>query len=115
MNRRERRRLELRADVIKALAHASRLYIVEQLARQEHCVCELADGIGADLSTVSRHLGVLKAAGIIEGERRGKNVVYRLRTPCVLNFFGCIERVLAESAQATARVRCAPAMQSTST
>lgn len=105
MMRHERRHLEERADVIKALAHATRLYLVEQLVDGERCVCELTDGVGADVSTVSRHLGILKSVGIVESERRGKKVFYRLRTPCVLGFFDCIERVLDESEEAAACCR----------
>ena len=93
-----RRRLEERAAIIKALAHPARLFLVEQLAQGERCVCELTEGVGTDISTVSRHLAQLKAAGIVASERRGQKVFYRLRTPCVVNFFGCIEGVLDESA-----------------
>ncbi len=106
MDRTTRRRLEERAEVIKAMAHPSRLYLVEQLAIGERCVCELTDGVGADISTVSRHLGQLRNAGIVESERRGQKVFYRLRTPCVLNFFDCIENVLNESEVASASCNC---------
>lgn len=98
MDRETRHRLEERAGVIKALAHPARLFLVERLARGECCVCELTEGVGADISTVSRHLGQLKSAGIVASERRGQKVFYRLRTPCVVNFFGCIEGVLDEAA-----------------
>lgn len=106
MDRITRRRLEERAGVIKAMAHPSRLFLVEQLATGERCVCELTDGVGADISTVSRHLTLLRHAGIVESEKRGQKVFYRLRTPCVLNFFHCIESVLNESEEATASCRC---------
>ena len=105
MNRNTHRRLEVRAEVIKALAHATRLYVVEQLRDGERCVCELTDGVGADTSTVSRHIAILRRAGIVVSERRGKNVYYRLRTPCVIDFFGCIEGMLAESADAAPSCR----------
>ncbi len=85
-----------RAKVIKALAHPTRLFIVDQLAVvDERCVCELTEMIGADMSTVSRHLAVLKNAGIIDDEKRGAMVFYRLRTRCVMKFFDCIESVMA--------------------
>ena len=103
MDRITRRRLEERAAVIKAMAHPSRLYLVEQLAEGERCVCELTDGVGADISTVSRHLALLKNAGIVESERRGQKVFYMLRTPCVLGFFECIEAVLSEQPETCAR------------
>ena len=106
MDRTTRRRLEERAGVMKAMAHPSRLYLVEQLSDGERCVCELTDGVGADISTVSRHLGLLRSAGIVESERRGQKVFYRLRTPCVLNFFDCIENVLNESDEVAASCAC---------
>jgi ArsR family transcriptional regulator len=83
-----------RARIIKAMAHPSRLFIVDELSRGERCVCELRDMIGADISTVSKHLSVLKAAGIVEDDKRGLQVWYRLRVPCILNFFGCVDDVI---------------------
>ena len=69
-----------RARIIKALAHPARLMIVDELAEHgERCVCELTELVGTDMSTVSRHLAQLKEAGIIEDERRGKMIFYRLR------------------------------------
>jgi ArsR family transcriptional regulator len=82
-----------KARIIKALAHPTRLFIVDELSRGERCVCELTDLIGVEMPTVSRHLGVLKSAGILEDEKRGLQVFYRLRVPCVLNFFKCVEAV----------------------
>ncbi|MBN1854264.1 MAG: winged helix-turn-helix transcriptional regulator [Pirellulales bacterium] len=92
-----------RARIIKALAHPARLMIVDELAEhRERCVCELTELVGTDMSTVSRHLAQLKEAGIIEDERRGKMIFYRLRVKCLLKFFNCIESVIkcnAESQQ----------------
>ena len=84
---------------MKALAHPSRLFIVEELSRGERCVCELTEMIGADVSTVSKHLAVLREAGLVLDERRGVQIFYRLRVPCILNFFGCVEAVLEETAR----------------
>jgi len=92
-------RLTIRANVFKALAHPSRLFIVEQLAQKERCVCELTEMIGADMSTVSKHLSVLKGAGIILDEKRGLQVHYRLKMPCVLRFFDCVGEVVETNAK----------------
>jgi DNA-binding transcriptional ArsR family regulator len=92
-------RLEAKAQIIKAMAHPTRLFIVETLAQHEHCVCELTDMIGADVSTVSKHLSILKGAGIVDDEKRGSMVYYRLKVPCILNFFGCVEQVQKLSAK----------------
>ncbi len=101
MDDRTQARYEARARVIKAMAHPTRLFIVDELSRGERCVCELQAMIGADMSTVSKHLAVLKTAGIIGDQRRGAQVFYSLRVPCVLEFFGCVESVLRANAQRT--------------
>ncbi len=94
MDERTKEIYETRAEIIKAMAHPSRLFIVDQLKNGEHCVCELTELIGADTSTVSKHLSVLKNAGIIEDRKEGLKVYYRLKCVCVLDFFSCVEKVL---------------------
>ncbi len=89
-------RYEARATIIKAMAHPSRLLIIDELSKGERCVCELKESIGADISTVSKHLSVLKNAGIVSDEKRGLSVYYTLKVPCILKFLGCIESVLQE-------------------
>lgn len=85
---------ERRARVIKALAHPSRLMILDQLAKEETCVNDLQGIVGYDISTVSKHLSVLKDAGLVIDRKVGLQVFYSLRLPCVMDFFGCIEAVL---------------------
>ena len=99
MNAQQRARYEVRARIVKALAHPSRLFIVDELARGERCVCELTEMVGADVSTVSKHLSVLKNAGIVSDERRGTQIFYSLKVPCILNFFGCVEAVVEANAK----------------
>lgn len=84
---------------MKALAHPTRLFILEELAGGERCVHELARLAGADVSTVSKHLSVLRGARIISDDKRGLNVYYTLRTPRVLDLFECIQDVLKTSAE----------------
>ena len=84
---------------MKALAHPTRLFIVDQLGRGQRCVCELTEMIGADVSTVSKHLAILKNAGIVDAERRGTQMVYSLRVPCVLGWGSCVEGVLEAQAE----------------
>jgi DNA-binding transcriptional ArsR family regulator len=90
------RRLTVRAEILKALAHPSRLLIVEELSEGERCVCDLQAVVGADMSTVSKHLTVLRHAGIVSSDKRGLQVFYTLRCPCVVGFFKCLEGVIAE-------------------
>ena len=93
MTENDKARYNAQAKVHKALAHPTRLFIVEQLSKQERCVNELTEMIGVEMPTVSRHLSVLKGAGILEDDKRGAQVFYRLRTPCVMNFFRCVTDV----------------------
>ena len=86
--------IERRVAVIKALAHPSRLVIAEALQSGEQCVCDLRELVGADLSTVSKHLTVMREAGLLEMEKRGLNVFYRLKCPCLLSFFECVDSLV---------------------
>jgi len=94
MNSKEKMIYKAKANVLKALAHPTRLWMAEQLADGERCVCEFANSIDADFSTISKHLSVLKQAGIVDDEKRGKQVFYRLKVPCVLKFMICVEAVI---------------------
>jgi len=104
MDRTRKTLLDARAGVLKAMAHPTRLFIIEELEKEERCVCDLTEQIGADVSTVSKHLSVLKQAGIVQDDKRGNQVFYSLRVPCILNFFGCVESVLESSARDKARL-----------
>ena len=92
-------RYKAKAKIIKAMSHPTRLFIVDELSKGERCVCKLTEMIGDDISTVSKHLAILKNAGIVSDEKRGTLVFYSLRLPCVLNFFSCVESVLKTNAK----------------
>ncbi|MFW6313246.1 MAG: ArsR/SmtB family transcription factor [Spirochaetota bacterium] len=95
MNETDRARAHERAEVLKALAHPTRAYIVDLIAREgEHCVCELTERIGADTSTVSRHLSQLKSAGILFDRKDGTTVYYDLTCDCIANFMTGLDNVL---------------------
>jgi ArsR family transcriptional regulator len=78
------------AEAIKALAHPTRLLILNSLKKKEICVCELRELVGDDISTVSKHLSVLKNAGLVAARREGNWLYYRLLCPCVLKFAACM-------------------------
>jgi len=84
------------ARMLKALAHESRLIIVNRLSRGECSVGDLQELVGSDLSTVSKHLALLRAHGIVEDRREGTTVYYRLVTPCVCNLSTCATQLLKE-------------------
>jgi len=95
---------EVRAEVLKSLAHPSRLMILDALADGERCVCELQEIVGSDMSTVSRHLALMKRAGVLSTRRDGNSIHYKLRVPCVLRLFECVEAVLAVEAKERTRL-----------
>lgn len=85
--------------MIKALAHPTRLFLVEELCKEERCVCDLATMVGCDVSTVSKHLALLRQAGIVRDEKRGKQVFYSLRVGCALDFTSCASAILEETSR----------------
>lgn len=91
-----RRQHEAQSKIIKALAHPSRLFILGELAKGERTVCELAEMVGVEMPTVSRHLGLLRDAGILKSEKRGAQVFYLIRARCVLKVFECVKAIQLE-------------------
>lgn len=97
---------DMRATVLKAMAHPARLQMIDALAEGELCVCDLQELVGSAMPTVSRHLAQMKAAGIVADRREASRVYYRLQMPCVLRVFSCIDEVLRSESR-----RLAEAMQ----
>jgi ArsR family transcriptional regulator len=79
------------AEVFKAVGHPARVRMLRVLVEGEKCVCDLVEAAGLGWSTVSRHLSIMKAAGVLSDEKRGKQVIYRLELPCVGRFLACLE------------------------
>jgi len=79
--------------IMKAMANPTRLFILDMLKEKEQCVCELQAHIGLDMSTVSKHLSVLKQAGIISSRKHNNQVFYSLLCPCVLDFYSCMRKM----------------------
>ncbi len=72
--------------------------MLEALIEGELCVCELQQLVGSDLSTVSKHLALMRRAGLVTDRRQGLQVYYRLRAPCVMEFLDCVDAVCEEPA-----------------
>ena len=92
-----RARYDARAKIAKALAHPSRLLMLDVLSDGELCVCDLTALVGSDQSTVSKHLAVLRGAGLVEDRREGVMTFYSLKVSCLAGFWQCIESVLKEN------------------
>lgn len=77
---------ETQADLFKALAHPTRLFLLEMLGREDTCVCHLVAVTGKRQANISQHLAVLRNAGLVRDYRRGLMVYY-----------GLVDRSLPES------------------
>lgn len=90
----EREKTDKDVEILKALAHPVRLGIVKALhSRGELCACEICGLFECDRTTASKHLAVLRQAGIVDYERYGKMIIYRLEMPCVSVFLRCINDI----------------------
>jgi len=87
---------EKQAEVTKAIAHPLRIAIVDFLKDGEQCVCDIAEYVGSERSNVSRHLSVMVSAGVLAYRKQGLKVIYKLKTPCVLDFLSCVTNVLKQ-------------------
>ena len=96
LSKKKRLLFEKQAEVAKAIAHPLRIAIVDFLKAGERCVCDIAANIGSEQSNVSRHISIMVKAGLLEYRKEGLKVLYRLKTPCVLDFFSCVSGVLKQ-------------------
>ncbi len=85
---------EIRAKIVKAMAHPVRLMIIEYLKKKAHTFSEIFDLFQLDKSTVSKHLLVLKEAGIVSSKKEGAEMIYKLDVPCITDFFTCVTAVI---------------------
>ena len=90
---------EKQAEIVKAIAHPLRIAVVDFLKDGQQCVCDIAEHIGSERSNVSRHLSVMVNAGVLEYHKEGLKVIYKLKTPCILDFFSCITACLKQQAK----------------
>ena len=94
----------LRSGVVKAMAHPTRLLVMETLMQGEQCVNDLTAIAGCDVTTLSKHLAVMKRAGLLVCEKRGLCVYYQIACPCFAEFFRCIDLIAKTRAS---KLRCA--------
>lgn len=94
MKEKTRKQYEARAKIAKAMSHPSRLLMLDLLQKQEMCVGDLTERVGADQSTVSKHLAILKEVGLVDARKEGALSYYRVTCGCLDGFFSCMETVL---------------------
>jgi len=107
LTRKKQLLFEKQAEIAKAIAHPLRIAIVDFLKDGEQCVCDIAEHVGSERSNVSRHLSVMVSAGVLEYRKEGLKVIYKLKTPCILEFFSCVTAVLKQQAKDNERLLAA--------
>jgi ArsR family transcriptional regulator len=93
---RKRLLFEKQAKIVQAIGHPLRLEIIDFLKNGEQCVCDIAERVGSERSNVSKHLSLMVNAGVLEHRKEGLKVIYKLKCPCILDFFDCISGVLKQ-------------------
>ncbi|MHC4574891.1 MAG: ArsR/SmtB family transcription factor [Planctomycetota bacterium] len=104
LNKKKQLLFEKQAEIVKAIAHPVRIAIVDFLKDGEQCVCDIAEYVGSERSNVSRHLSVMVNAGVLEFRKEGLKVIYKLKTPCVLDFLSCTTACLKQQLKANEKL-----------
>jgi len=86
-----------RAKCLKAMAHPARLAMLEKLLGGERCVCELQALVRSDITTVSKHLSLMRQAGLVTSRRSGLKIFYRLRDPRLAEMLGFVGTLFGAS------------------
>jgi ArsR family transcriptional regulator len=93
-------------EVFKALGSPGRLTLVRTLLDGERCVCDLVHAVGLGWSTTSRHLEVLREAGVVSSDKRGQKIFYRLELGCVAHFIDCLDKARLDRASTRGMCDC---------
>jgi ArsR family transcriptional regulator len=96
LTQKKRLLFEKQAEIAKALAHPLRIAILDFLKDSEQCVCDIAVHVGSERSNISRHLSVMTRFGVLEHRKEGLKVIYKLKTPCLCDFFSCMTACLKQ-------------------
>ena len=90
--------ISMKSDFFKALAHPTRVRILERLAKsaEDVCVCELIEDFGIEQSNLSQHLSILRKQHLIESTKVGLKVMYRVKYPEVLTILEKVQEILAQ-------------------
>ena len=85
----------MKAEFFKALAHPTRVQIINLLRDGERCVCELIDELELEQPNISQHLAVLRKQDIVEANKEGLRMIYRLKDPRIIALMDLAEEIIA--------------------
>jgi DNA-binding transcriptional ArsR family regulator len=90
----EERVIELKADILKALAQPTRLRILELLREGEKCICEIVPALNGEQSNISRHISLMQKSQIVTTRKDGVKVMVKVRDPRVFDILDKVSVIL---------------------
>jgi ArsR family transcriptional regulator len=100
----EERVLELKAEVLKALAQPTRLKILELLRNGERCICEIVPAINGEQSNISRHISLMQKSHLVTTRKDGVKVMVKVRDPKIFEIIDSVGLLLKKQIQETGRL-----------
>jgi DNA-binding transcriptional ArsR family regulator len=90
----EERVLELKAEILKALAQPTRLKILELLRHGERCICEIVPAINGEQSNISRHISLMQRSHLVTTRKDGVKVMVKVRDPEIFKILDRVNAIL---------------------
>jgi ArsR family transcriptional regulator len=100
----EDRILELKAEVLKALAQPTRLKILELLRNGERCICEIVPAINGEQSNISRHISLMQKSHLVTTRKDGVKVMVKVRDPKIFEILDSVSLLLKKQIRETGRL-----------
>ncbi len=95
---------ERKSEILKALAQPTRLRIIELLRDGERCVCEMIPILGEEQANTSKHLSILRQAGIVEYRKEGVSSYYRIKNKKIFKIIDTVEDIVKSELLNSARL-----------
>ncbi len=92
---------QLKADLFKAIAHPTRIRILELLKDGELCVCDIFEELNVEQANTSQHLAVLKKQDVLQSRKEGLRVIYSIKYPEIIDLLGIADKILLQQANET--------------
>ncbi len=100
----EERILEMKAEVLKALAQPTRLKILELLRSGERCICEIVPAINGEQSNISRHISLMQRSHLVTTRKDGVKVMVRVRDPKIFEILDSVSTVIKKQVNEQSRL-----------
>jgi len=100
----EEKILELKAEVLKALAQPTRLKILELLRNGERCICEIVPAINGEQSNISRHISLMQKSHLVTTRKDGVKVMVKVRDPKIFEILDSVSLLLKKQIQETGKL-----------